>query len=216
MNIIIIGCGRWGSGLAQDLSLRGHGVTVVDQAPSAFERLGPSFKGKTLAGVGFDRDVLLEAGIERADGLAVLTGSDEANVVIARVVRQVFQVPRVVARLYDPRKAEIYRRLGLQSITPLTWGVHRMTELLGYSRLEAIASLGSGTVEIVEVEIPPSLAGRRVKELTIPGEAHVVAISRSGTTFLPTPGTTFQEGDLVHLSVLAASSDRIREVLGLA
>src|SRR4030042_1184683 len=108
MRIIIIGCGRMGSGLAQTLSLRGHAVTVVDRDPQAFERLGPAFKGKTLTGIGFDRDVLLRAGIERADGLAAVTFSDEANVVAARLASNIFHVPRVVARLYDPRKAEIY------------------------------------------------------------------------------------------------------------
>ncbi|HKZ70108.1 MAG TPA: TrkA family potassium uptake protein, partial [Anaerolineales bacterium] len=135
MKFIVVGCGRWGAGLAQTLSQRGHAVTIVDQDPSAFGRLGPNFKGKTITGIGFDREVLREAGIERADGLAAVTVSDEANVVTARLAQQVFHVPKVVARLYDPHKAEIYRRLGLQTISTVTWGIHRIAELLCYSEL---------------------------------------------------------------------------------
>jgi trk system potassium uptake protein TrkA len=215
MKIIIIGCGRMGAGLARTLSLRGHAVTVVDNDPAAFERLGPAFKGQTVVGIGFDRDVLLQAGIERADGLAAVTASDEANVVAARIASQVFRVPRVVARVYDPHKAEIYQRLGLQTIAPVTWGIHQIADLLCYSPLDTVLSLGSGEVDLVKTEIPPLLAGRTVNELTVPGEIRVVAISRGGTTFLPTLGTVFQNGDLVHLVVLAASADRLRALLGL-
>lgn len=215
MRIIIIGCGRMGAGLAQTLNLRGHTVTVVDNDPTAFERLGPTFKGQTVVGVGFDREVLLKAGIERADGLAAVTASDEANVVAARLASRVFHVPRVVARLYDTRQAEIYRRLGLQTIAPITWGIHQLADLLCYSPLDTVLSLGSGEVDLVEAEIPPLLVGRTVNELTVPGEIQVVAISRGGTTFLPTLGTVFQDSDLVHLAVLAASADRLRALLGL-
>jgi len=212
MKLIIIGCGRVGAGLARALSQRGHTITVIDRDPAAAAGLGTAFKGRTILGSGFDRDVLLRAGIERADGLAAVTGSDEANVVTARLARHVFQVPRVVARLYDPRKAEVYRRLGLQTINPVTWGIHRIAELLCYSRLEPIVSLGSGDADLLEMEIPPLLIGRTVNEVMIPGEVHVVAISRGGKTFLPTLGTTFQEGDLLHVAALATSIDRLNAI----
>src|SRR5512138_3897707 len=189
MRLIIIGCGRMGAGLAHTLSQHGHSVTVVDRDPQAFERLHSSFKGQTIAGVGFDRDVLLQAGIERADGLAAVTASDETNVVAARLARLMFRVPRVVARLYDPRKAEIYRRLGIQTISTTAWGTQRIAELLGYSQLDSIVSLGSGAVDIVELAVPHVLVGRPVSDVTISGEVQVVAISRGGTTFLPTLGT---------------------------
>lgn len=215
MKIIVIGCGRVGAGLAQTLSQRGHEVSVVDNDPAAFERLGPRFKGQIVVGIGFDQEVLLHAGIERADGLAAVTTTDEANVVVARVARQIFRVPRVVARLYDPRKAEIYRRLGLQTINPAIWGVNRLAELLGYSHLDSMMSLGSGEVDLVEAEIPPLLVGRTVNELTLPNEVHVVAISRAGRTFLPTRGAVFQAGDLVHLVMLTTSADRLKTLLGL-
>lgn len=215
MKFIIIGCGRVGAGLARTLSQRGHAVIVVDKDPLAVTGIGSAFKGQTVIGSGFDRDVLLQVGIERADGLAAVTGSDEANAVIARLARQVFRVPRVIARLYDPRKAEVYRRLGLQTINPVTWGIHRIAELLCYARLEPIVSLGSGDVDLVETEISPLLVGRTVNEVTIPGEVHVTAISRGGKTFLPTLGTTFQEGDLLHVAVLATSANRLDALLTL-
>ena len=215
MKIIVIGCGRLGSGLAQALSLWGHGVTAIDSDPAAFSRLGAGFRGQTLTGFGFDREVLLQAGIERVDGLAAMTASDEVNLVAARMAHQFFRVPRVVARVYDPRKAAIYQRLGLQTITPVTWGVNRIAELLTFSPLHPTTSLGQGEVDIVEAEIPPLLIGRPVTEVTLSGEVQVVAISRGGQTFLPTLGTVFQEGDSVHFALLAASSQRFKVLLGL-
>lgn len=214
MRIIIIGCGRMGATLARTLVARGHGVSLVDRDPASFERLVPWFTGETVAGVGFDRGVLLRAGIERADGLAALTDSDEANVVVARVARQFFHVPKVVARLYDPLKAEIYRRLGVQTISQVIWGVNRAVELLCYSRLETITGLGHGEVEIVESEIPHLLVGRPVSELTVSGEVAVIAVSRRGKTFIPTLGTEFHEGDLVHLALLGSSAERLQKLLG--
>nr|MBC7245844.1 NAD-binding protein [Chloroflexota bacterium] len=214
MKIIIIGCGRLGAGLAKLLSLQGHAVTVVDSDPLAFERLGPAFKGKTVVGIGFDHEVLIQAGIERADCLAAVTASDDANVVAARLASQVFHVPKVVARLYDPRKAEIYQRLGLQTISPVTWGINQIAELLCRSPLETVLRLGSD-VNIIEAEVPALLVGRTVRDLTVLGEVHVVAITRSGKTFLPTQGTVLQAGDLIHLAALTTSTKRLKALLGL-
>ena len=214
MKSLILGCGRVGAGLAQRLSQRGQAVTVVDQETTAFERLGPRFTGQTVLGAALDREVLLQAGIERVDGLAAVTGSDDTNVVIARLARQVFRVPRVVARLHDPRQAEVYRQLGIQTIMPLTWGIQRLTELLCYNHLNTTLSLGSGEVDLVEVELPPLLAGRTVNELTLLGEIHVAAISRESRTFLPTLGTVLREGDRVHLAVLGSSVARLTALLG--
>ncbi len=215
MKIIIVGCGRTGAELAQDLSTRGHAVTVVDSDPTAFERLGSKFKGQTIVGVGFDREVLLRASIERADGLAAVSASDETNVVVARIAKAIFRVPKVVARVNEPRKAEIYRRLDLQTLSPVTLGVHRLAELLTFSQLDTIAPLGSGEVEIAEAEVPALLIGRTVNELTIPSEVEVVAISRGGKTFLPTLGTLLQKDDRLHLAVLVSSTDRLRRLLGI-
>lgn len=216
MKILIVGCGRLGAGLAQALSLRSHQVTIIDKDAVAFDRLPPSFGGQKVAGDGLDRDVLLRAGVERADGLAAVTGSDEVNVVVARLAREIFKVPRMVARLDDPRKAEIYRRLGLQTIAPVTWGISRIADLLCYTPLAPIVSLGTGEVDIVEAEIPPLLVGRMVVDVTLPGEIHVVAITRRGSTLLPTMGTVFQIGDQLHLAVLGISMERLNVLLGAA
>jgi trk system potassium uptake protein TrkA len=216
MKIIVVGCGRVGAGLTRALSLRGHAITVVDRDPTAFERLGPLYKGETITGTGIDRDVLVKAGIERADGLASVTASDETNVVVARIAKEVFGVPRIVARVYDPQKAEIYRRLGLQIISPVAWGINQIADLLCYSSLDMILSLGSGGVNIAEAEIPLLLVGRTVDEVTVLGDIHVVAISREGRVFLPTLGTVFKEGDSVYFVLSAESSDRLQALLGIS
>ncbi len=216
MKMIIVGCGRMGTGLAKALIQNGHSVTVIDLDPASFERLPTNFSGKTITGVGFDRDILIQAGIERADGLAAVTSSDEANAVIARIASQIFRVPKVVARLYDQRKAEIYKRLGIQTIDPATWGITRVYDLLCYSQLNAVVSFGSGDVDVVELEVPALLVGRTVRELTSAGEFIVTAITRNNKTFLPTLGTEFQKRDLLNIAVAVTSSDRLKTMLGLA
>jgi trk system potassium uptake protein TrkA len=216
MRVMLIGCGRMGAELAQLLNLRGDRVTVVDKDPEAFKRLGPAFRGRTVVGIGFDRDVLLQAGIEETDGLAAMTTSDEANLVVARMAVLIFRVPRVVARVYDPRKAEIYRRLGTQTIAPVAWGINRIAEMLSFGGVNATMSLGNGNVNMVEAEVPPTLAGRTVSQLQIFGEVQVVAISRGGDTFLPTMGTALREGDVLHLAVLNTSMVRLQELLALS
>ena len=214
MKIIVIGCGRTGAGLARVLDTAGHAVTVVDSDPNAFGRLGPTFGGVSISGVGIDPDVLHRAGIEAADGVAAVTGDDEVNAVVARIAGRLFHVPKVVARLYDPAKAEIYRRLGVQVIAPVDWGIHRAADLLTFSDVGAIMSLGTGQVDLVEVDVPQLLDGRPLGELTAPGEVLPIAISRSGRTFIPTSETTMQTGDIVHLAVVAASRGRLESMLG--
>lgn len=213
MKTLIIGCGRVGSRLATTLTARGDRVTVIDPDAGALERLGPDFGGRALVGDGCDRGVLDRAGVDHADGLAVVTGSDEVNAVVARLGATTFAVPRVVARIYDPAKAEIYRRLGVQTICPITWGSARLAELLTLSELTPVASLGAGQVEIVEATIPALLEGRPVSELTVPGETSVVAITRGGTTLLAgSTSTRLEAGDVVHVAV--AGTQRLEHLLG--
>lgn len=213
MHVIVIGCGRMGGGLAQALARGGHQVAVLDRDAAVFGRLGPAFGGLTVEGHAFDRDALVGAGIARADALAAVTSSDDVNVIAARAARLVFRVPRVVARLYDPRKAEIYRRLGVQTISTTTWGVNRIVELLSYSHFDALVSLGAN-VDIVDVHVPHGMDGQPVSALSVPGEVQVVAVSRGGSTFLPTSRSLLQAGDLLHLALLATSADRLRALLG--
>ena len=209
MKIIIIGCGRVGSTLARDLSMRNYDVTVIDNNRQSLENLGVNFRGETVVGVGFDREVLMKAGINKTDALAAVTVSDEANVVAARMAKQVFRVPRVAARVYDPRKAEIYRRLGIQTISPVALGASRLAELLTFTHLDTKSVLGTGEVEIVEVEVPPAFTGRLVSDVNVPGKVQVVSISRAGKTFLPSSNTPLQDGDLLHITVMEEHRDQI-------
>lgn len=212
MNVLIIGCGRVGSRLAASLAMRGDNVTVVDADPAALDRLATRVTATRITGDGCDQGVLTRAGIERADGLATVTGSDEVNAVVARLAATKFGVPRVVARMYDPSKAEIYRRLGVQTIAPVTWGADRLAELLTFSELTPVASLGTGQVEIVDVTVPALLNGRPADELAAPGESHVVALTRQGTTMLAvSPTTPLEAGDIAHIAV--TGTHRLEQIL---
>jgi len=215
MKVIIMGCGRVGEQLARLLSEEGHDIAVIDYDSSALARLGDNFRGKKVKGVGFDKDVLVEAGIEQADAFAATSASDNANVVAARIARNIFLVPKVVARLYDPRRAEIYQRLGLLTISSTTWGAERIRELLTHSALDPILTFGSGEVCLLTVETPPMLVGRMVKHISIPGEIQVIAITRQGHAFIPLFGTELQPGDTIHLAILASSMDRFNDMMGL-
>jgi trk system potassium uptake protein TrkA len=214
MKAIIMGCGRVGEQVSRFLAEEGHEVVVIDCDPAALERLGPRFKGRTVKGIGFDRDVLIEAGIEHADAFAATSSSDSVNIVAARIARNIFHVPRVVTRLYDPRRAEIYRRFGLITISSTTWGAERIRELLTHADLDTVLTFGKGEVSLVNVEAPPQWAGRLVKNISVPGEVNVVAITRQNQAFIPTLGTELRSGDMIHLTVLATAMDRIESLLG--
>ncbi len=215
MNVIVMGCGRVGEQLSQLLLNEGHPVTVIDSDPQALERLGPGFKGRKVVGVGFDQDVLIQAGIELADAFAATSSSDNANIIAARIARNYFQVPRVVARLYDPRRAEIYQRLGLLTISSTTWGAERIRELLTHSDLDPVLTFGSGEVCLLTVETPYPFVGKLVKHLTVAGEIQVISITRQGHALIPLGGTEFQSDDLLHLVVLASAMERVKDFLGL-
>lgn len=216
MKVIIMGCGRVGEQVARILSDEGHAVTVVDYDANALARLGPQFTGQKVKGIGFDRRVLIAAGIEQADAFAAASSSDNVNIVAARLARNVFHVPKVVARLYDPRRAEIYRRLGLVTISSTSWGARRIHELLTHTDLDPVMTFGNGEVVLIGIEAPPRLVSRRVNNLTVPGEVNVTAITRQGKAFLPSFGAEFRAGDVIHLAVLAAAMERIEELLGLS
>ncbi len=215
MRVIIMGCGRVGEQLARLMSEEGHDVAVIDYDATALARLGPDFKGRRIKGVGFDRDVLLRAGIEEADGFAAMSSSDNVNVVAARIARTLFHVPRVVARLFEPERAEVYRRLGLVTISSTTWGAERTRELLTHAELDAVRSFGAGEVQLLEVEVPARLVGHSVRDLSVPGEVAVITITRDGRALLPLLGTAFRSGDVIHLAVLSGAMDRVARLLDL-
>ncbi len=215
MRVIIMGCGRVGEQLARLMSQEGHDVAVIDYNAEALARLGPDFNGRRVRGFGFDRDVLLRAGIEEADGFAATSSSDNANVVAARIARNIFHVPRVVARLFDPERAEVYKRLGLVTISSTTWGAERTRELLTHAELDSVRSFGTGEVQLLEVEVPVQLVGHAVRDLMVPGEVTVISITRDGKAVLPMLGTLFRTGDVVHLAVMSDAMDRIERLLDL-
>jgi trk system potassium uptake protein TrkA len=215
MKVIIMGCGRVGEQVSLLMANEGHDVTVIDYDPAALARLGPNFKGRTVKGIGFDRDVLLKAGIEEADAFAATSSSDNANIVAARIAHNIFHVPRVVARLFDPQRAEAYQRLGLVTISSTTWGAERIHELLTHRELDPRLTFGGGEVALISIETPTHLVGRQVKNITVPDEINVVAITRQDRALIPTLGTEFRSGDVIHLAVLASAMGRVEALLGL-
>lgn len=213
MYAIIVGCGRVGVLLAHLLEHDGHQVTVIDKSPPAFRRLGPGFRGRTVTGVGFDRDVLREAGIERADAFAAVTSGDNSNFVAATVARDTFRVPIVVARIYDPQREQIYRRLGIRTISSTAWGAHKIKRLMLNSDLHGTQELGSGEVQVMEGRVSSLVAGRSIRDLDYSGAVNVFAVVRGGRAFVPTITTVLEEGDVIHLSVAADAVDKIEALI---
>jgi trk system potassium uptake protein TrkA len=216
MKVIVMGCGRVGEEVCRIMGEGGHQLIVIDYDQAALDRLGPGFKGRTVLGVGFDRDVLLKAGIETADAFAATSSSDSANIIAARVARDIFHVPRVVARVFDPRRAEIYRRLGLVTVSSTAWGAERIHELLTHDELDPLMAFGNGEVSLLRIEAPPHLVGRQVRDLSVPGEVSVVTIVRESQAMLPALGAEFRDADILYLAVLASAMERIEGLLGMS
>lgn len=215
MRIIVMGCGRVGEMVSQLMAKEGHDVVVIDKSAQALEHLGPNFKGRKVVGIGFDRDVLMEAGIEQADAFAATSASDNVNIIAARIARNVYQVPRVVARLFDPRRAEVYQHLGLQTISATDLGAERIREILTHAEMDPVMTFGTGEVCLLTIETPRPLIGQMVKHLMVPGEIGVIAITRQGRAFIPFSGTELRPGDWLHLALLSTSINRLHQLIGL-
>jgi trk system potassium uptake protein TrkA len=215
MKIIVMGCGRVGSQVSLLLAGQGHDVTVIDHDANALARLGPDFKGRVVRGIGFDRNVLTEAGVDTAEGFIAASSSDNANIVAARIARNIFRVPRVVARLYDPVRAEVYQRLGLTTISSTQWGAERIVEVITHNDLDVLQVFGDGGTTLIRIEVPSRLIGYRVTHMNIPGEVMVTAITRNDHTFIPVSGTEFQESDVMFVTVIPTAMIRLEELLGL-
>ncbi|MFT3853955.1 MAG: TrkA family potassium uptake protein [Ilumatobacteraceae bacterium] len=200
MHVVIVGCGRVGSSLARDLDAAGNTVAVIDRRRTAFERLGPHFGGTTVVGIGFDRDRLVEAGVERAEAVAAVTNGDNSNILVARVARETFGVERVVARIYDPRRAAIYQRLGISTVATSLWTTERVLRrvLPDAPAVEWVDP--SAKVSLVERSLGSAWAGHRLLDVEGP-QVRVVAVSRLGSSMLATPELVVQEGDIVYLAV---------------
>jgi trk system potassium uptake protein TrkA len=215
MKVIVVGLGRLGAGLTLSLIKKGHHVTVIDSNPEAFDKFGKDFKGTKVLGFGFDKDVLLKAKIDKVDAVVSCTESDEINAVIARIAKNIYRVPHAVARLYDSRKAEIYRRLGIQTISTTAWAIERATELLTYNQLDSVYELGNGNVTMIRIEVPSLLVGHKVNDLTVVGEIMVVSVSRNNKTFIPTLGTVLEAEDIIYITVQSTSAARLKSMLDL-
>jgi len=213
MRLVIVGCGRVGAHLARVMSAESHTVVVVDKNTESFKRLGKEFAGRTVTGIGFDRDVLREAGIERADAFAAVTNGDNSNYIAASVARDTFRVPQVVARIYDPQREAIYRELGIRTISSTSWAVNTIKRILMGNELDSALQFGSGEVEITEVSISGRLVGRFVRDLAVPGEIAPVALVRRGRAFLPTPGVPLEDGDVLHVAVLATAAGLLESMI---
>jgi trk system potassium uptake protein TrkA len=213
MQVIIVGCGRVGSELANALSAERHNVVVIDRNPLSFGRLSRAFEGRMLTGVGFDRDTLLKADIEGAQALAATTDSDNVNIVVAVTAKETFKVPHVVARIYDPQAAEIYRREGIPTVTPTIWAANTMKMMIVHPPLASLSTCGSGEVQFLTVEVPRSLAGRTVQDLTLPGEALVGAVVRRGQAVIATTNTRLEVGDVLHITAAVAAIPKLEKLL---
>lgn len=196
-----MGCGRVGSTLAVDLEKSGHTVAVIDQNREAFRRLGANFNGRTVAGVGFDRDTLLEAGIEKADAFAAVSNGDNSNILAARVARETFGVKNVVARIYDPGRAEIYQRLGIPTVATVLWTTDQIMRRLTPDGTKSEWRDATGTILLVEVSLHKDWYGESILLIEKNTNARVAFITRLGEAVLPDEHTVLQEGDLVHLLV---------------
>ncbi len=202
---MIMGCGRVGSTLAHSLEDLGHSVAVIDQNPDAFRRLGTHFGGRQVTGMGFDRDVLREADIDSAYAFAAVSSGDNSNILAARVARETFGVERVVARIYDPGRAEVYQRLGIPTVATVRWTADQMLRRLMPEGSAAEWRDPSGTVRLAEVKIDPRWVGLRIARLEAASGARVAFLTRFGEGVLPDGDTILQDGDLVHVIVREAA-----------
>jgi trk/ktr system potassium uptake protein len=214
VHIVIMGCGRVGSTLAHILEDRDSSIAIIDRDPEAFRRLRSSFKGERVTGIGFDRTVLIQAGIERADAFAAVSSGDNSNIIAARVARETFGVLRVAARIYDPRRAEVYERLGIPTVATVRWTADQMLRKLLPEGTEALWRDPTGKIVLAEVAFSPAWIGEHVKAMEAASMTRIAFIDRLGQAFVPEQGTVLQEGDVIHVVARESELDRIAAVFG--
>jgi trk system potassium uptake protein TrkA len=199
LHVVIMGCGRVGSTIAHSLEARGYTIAVIDRNPDAFRRLGSDFGGLTVTGFGFGRDVLIAAGIERADAFAAVSSGDNSNIIAARLASETFGVDRVVARIYDPKRAEVYERLGIPTVATVRWTADRMLRHLVPDNIVEVWRDPTSTVSIIEVPVHRDWIGHPVRALEEAAGARVAYLMRFGLGTLPTPSMLLQDGDQVFM-----------------
>ncbi len=212
MHVVIMGCGRVGSSLAKALERLDHQVTVIDKDPQAFRRLGGDFHGNQVVGVGFDRKVLIRAGIERAEAFAAVSSGDNSNIISARVASETFGVQHVVARIYDPKRAAVYERLGIPTVATVPWTTDRFLRTLLPDGVASAWRDPSGAVAVLPLPLHDDWVGRRVSDVQEATGARVAFIMRMGTGVLPQPGTVVQAGDVVYVAALSGTVAEVSAV----
>jgi trk system potassium uptake protein TrkA len=213
VHFVIMGCGRVGSTLATQLDAHGHSVAVLDQNPEAFRRLPPDFDGRRVTGLGFDRDALAQSAIEDAYGFAAVSNGDNSNILAARVVRETFGVANVVARIYDPGRAEVYERLGITTVATVRWTADQVLRRLLPLGVLAEHRDASGHVSLVRTDLHPAWVGRPLARLETAAGVRVAYLTRLGVGVVPTASTVVQENDVVHVAVATERVDQAQRVL---
>ena len=212
MHIVIMGCGRVGSTLAHILEDRGNSVAVIDQNPEAFRKLRSSFKGSRVTGMGFDRDVLIQAGIEEADAFAAVSSGDNSNIISARVARESFAIARVAARIYDPRRAEVYQRLGIPTVATVRWTADQILRKLLPEGAEPLWRDPTGKIVLAEVAFSDRWLGEKIKAVELATNTRIAFLDRLGEALIPSPPTVLQEGDVLHVIAHEDELDRITDL----
>ncbi|MGO4957306.1 potassium channel family protein [Luteococcus sp. Sow4_B9] len=213
MHIVIMGCGRVGSSLARSLEKRGHSVAMIDTSAESFRRLGPDYKGTTVKGVGFDRDVLERANIRQADGFAAVSSGDNSNILAARVVREEFGIQNVVCRIYDQGRAEVYERLGIQTVATVRWAANQVLRGLLPEGSEPVWRDPAGNARLVQVHTHDGWIGHTIGEITRAVRTPLPFIVRFGVGMVPDEHTVLQEGDLLYAAIEIDRTDEIEDVL---
>ena len=201
VHVVIMGCGRVGSTLARSLEDRNHTVSIIDNNPDAFRRLGPSFNGDKVTGYGFDQAVLAKAGIARADAFAAVSSGDNSNIIAARVARESFGIQQVVARIYDPGRAEVYQRLGITTVATVKWTADQVLRRIQPAGAEPDFRDPSGTIRVDQLPVGESWIGQRTLDLQEQAKVRIAWIDRLGEGMLPNRDTVLQEGDLLHVVI---------------
>jgi len=216
MHIVIMGCGRVGSTLAHILEDNGHSVAIIDRDPQAFRRLRAGFRGRRVTGVGFDRGVLIDAGIESAAAYVAVSSGDNSNIISARVARETFGVDNVVARIYDPQRAEVYQRRGIPTLAPLRWTADQVMRRILPEGAEPLWRDPTGTLVLAEVTVNPAWIGTRVVDLEARARIRAAFLNRMGEAVVITGSTMVQDGDVLHVIAAESDMDRINKVLAAA
>ncbi|MER7436830.1 TrkA family potassium uptake protein [Pseudonocardia alni] len=205
MHVVIMGCGRVGASLASGLERLGHEVAVIDRDPQAFRRLGPDFRGRQVVGFGFHRSVLDEAGLESADAFAAVSSGDNSNIIAARVARESYGVGKVVARIYDAKRAAVYERLGIPTVATVPWTTDRLLRMLLPDGVATAWREPTGTVAVLPLPLHGDWVGRPIRDLERATNSRVAFIVRFGTGVLPTKDTTVQHEDTVYVAAVSGT-----------